>query len=150
MSKAFTKEDDVELPPEVPRPVGPVWVTAAGRALLVQRVDELRASGATLAALTLAARLEAARVAPGRRIGDLGPVRLGDRVRVGSEQGERSLFLVGPDEVDLAFEGAEAVSFVSPLGAALVGSEPGEVVEVEQPGREPYELEVLDVLADLS
>lgn len=144
MSKAFTKEE-VELPIEVPRPVGTVWMTAAGRDLLLQRVEQLRASGAMLAAETLATRLEVARVAPGRRPGDMSPVRLGDHVRVRGEHGERCIFLVGPDEVDLSFEGAEAVSFQSPLGAALVGSEVGELVEVEQPGRRVWELEVLAV-----
>lgn len=147
MSKAFTKEEDVELPPEAPRPNGPVWMTSEGRARLVLRVEELRADGATTAASTLAARLEVARVAPGRAPGDASPVRLGDRVRVRSEQGERWLFLVGPDEVDLTFEGVEAVSLSSPLGTALIGSEPGEVVEVERPGRPAHELELLEVRA---
>ena len=144
MSKAFTKED-VERPVEVPRPVGPVWMTAAGRELLLQRVEQLRKSGATLAAATLMARLEVARVAAGRPPGDTSPARLGDRVRVRGAQGERCLFLVGPDEVDLSFDGAEAVSILSPLGTALVGTEAGELVEVEQPGRQTYELEVLAV-----
>lgn len=147
MSKAFTKEDEAEPMPEVPRPTGPVWMTAAGRERLLLRVDELRASGATLAASTLAARLEVARVAPARAPGDTSPVRLGDRVCVRSSHGERWLFLVGPDEVDLEFGNAEAVSLSSPLGVALVGSEPGEVVEVEQPGRPAYELELLEVRA---
>ncbi|HRE91332.1 MAG TPA: GreA/GreB family elongation factor, partial [Myxococcota bacterium] len=85
------------------------------------------------------------RVAPARGPGDTGPVRLGDRVRVRGDHGERCLFLVGPDEVDLSFEGAEAVSILSPLGAALVGAEAGELVEVEQPGRVIHELEIVAV-----
>lgn len=156
MSKAFTREDDVELPPEVPRPVGPVWLTEKGREQLALRVEELRTSGAALAAATLMARLEVARVVPPRQAGDTGPIRLGDRVRVRGEDGERELRLVGPDEVALSTrsealeagsaDGVELVSFLSPLGAALIGAEVGDFVDVEQPNRENYELEVIGLV----
>ena len=145
MSKAFTKEDDVELAPEVPRPTGPVWLTSEGRGRLDAKVMLLRESGAVVAAQALALRLEVARVAPPRAPNDSGPIRLGDRVRVRNEQGERALFLVGPDEVDLVFDGVDAVSISSPLGAALIGAEIGDVVDVEHPGRDE-ELEVLALL----
>lgn len=145
MSKAFTKEDDVELAPEVPRPTGPVWLTEAGRHRLVDKVMTLREGGAVVAAQALALRLEVARVVPPRWPDDTSPIRLGDKVRVRGDQGERALFLVGPDEVDRVFDGVDAVSILSPLGTALIGAEVGDVVDVEHPGRDE-ELEVLSLL----
>ena len=66
----------------------------------------------------------------------------GATVRYANEAGlEREVCIVGVDEVDLK---RNHISWVSPLGRALLKSEPGATVALQAPGGTEY-LEIIDV-----
>ena len=85
-------------------------------------------------------RLEAAEVVdPAGRCSD--QVFFGATVRLKSASGERSVVIVGVDEVDPA---AGRVSWISPVASALLKACAGDKVSVNTPAG-PEELEILEV-----
>jgi transcription elongation GreA/GreB family factor len=150
MSRAFTRESDEDSAalPERAVSAHPNLVTPEGRAALETQVRSLgeqrqaaRAAGdqSLLARIErdlryFAQRLATARVVPRASAPDR--VRFGTQVRLRNESGaEQSFRLVGEDEADAA---RGRLSWVSPLGQALLGHEPGDTVQ-SQTG----ELEIL-------
>lgn len=89
----------------------------------------------------LTKRLEkAVLVDPARQQGD--KIFFGATVEVEEESGARRLFqIVGEDETDGA---ASKISWRSPVGRALLGKRPGDVIVVRRPAGE-VEIEVLSV-----
>jgi transcription elongation factor GreB len=84
---------------------------------------------------TIVDPLEQRKIAKGR-------VLFGCTVTVENEAGEEKVFsIVGPDELDAA---RGYVSWVSPIGRALLGSSAGEVVSFTAPGGQT-ELEIIRV-----
>lgn len=158
MSRAFVKESDrderIGVPPPPLPPGVPNYITPAGAArlraererLLVERT-RLRAAGTPEAAASLGAVEERIALIESREATwvELGAptaaaeVVFGARVTLeGSDGARRTVTLVGVDEVDVP---AGRVSFLSPLGRALVGARVGDVVTVERPrGGEEYEV----------
>ena len=152
MSRAFTREsdDDPGTLPERAVSSHPNLVTPNGRAALEAQVKSLegelvaaRAGGDS----TQRARIErdlryfTRRLATARVVA---PAAAPDRVRFGVEvtlRGssgvEQSFRLVGEDEADAA---RGLLSWVSPLGQALLGHEPGDTVRFQS-----GELEILRV-----
>ena len=88
-------------------------------------------------------RLEAAAVvdSAGR---DSDQVFFGASVRLRSASGERSVAIVGVDEVDPA---AGRVSWISPVAKALLKAREGDIVTVKTPAG-PEEMEILEVRYD--
>lgn len=137
MSVAFRREsDDEHLEPkfEIPIPPGPNLVTPRGLALLHSRVAEIEAR---LAALTDEDAIKAAkrdlRYWQTREVtAELVPAPSGKTVEIGTRVSfrlggkTRSLSIVGDDEADPA---KGLVSFSAPLSRALMGAEPGDVLE---------------------
>jgi transcription elongation GreA/GreB family factor len=140
MSRAFTREsdDDPGTLPERPVSSHPNLVTPSGRAALEAQVRSLeselvaaRAGGDS----TQRARIErdlryfTQRLATARVVAPAAAperVRFGVRVTLRNESGvEQSFRLVGEDEADAA---RGLLSWVSPLGQALLGHEPGDTV----------------------
>ena len=140
MSRAFTREsdDDPGTLPERPVSSHPNLVTPSGRAALEAQVRSLeselvaaRAGGDS----TQRARIErdlryfTQRLATARVVAPAAAperVRFGVRVTLRNESGvEQSFRLVGEDEADAA---RGLISWVSPLGQALLGHEPGDTV----------------------
>jgi transcription elongation factor GreB len=160
VSKAFTREDDAELPlvipPRAPLPDGvPNYVTAAGLAELHRELAELgverEAAERTLDEATRAralAAIGARRTALETRITsaelvppphDCGEVRFGATVVVESEAGTRQYSIVGVDEADAA---RGKIAFVSPLARALLGRSVGDSFELRKPsGAETFKIE---------
>jgi transcription elongation factor GreB len=158
MSKAFTSEETPDTgalarePPRL-RPGEVRYMTPDGQAALRAELERLRAASLDAARLPEAERLP--RLADlARRIalaeGTLaavtvlddggapeGTVAFGSWVTVEDEDGRRTTWrLVGPDEADPR---QRLVSVHSPVGAALLGREIGDAVEVERPdGRREY------------
>jgi transcription elongation factor GreB len=159
MSKAFTKEDDVDGPPVArPRVAGRRLLTPEGHAQALEewvrrRGEErprllqdtsvrgreaLRAAEARL--LELSSLLEAAEVVEAAPEGS--PASFGAWVTTVDEAGHHTTVrLVGPDEANPR---AGLLSVASPVGRALLGRQPGETAVVERP-RGPTELTVLSV-----
>ncbi len=76
--------------------------------------------------------LAIARVVPDRQQADGGVIGIGSRVKIQDESGEvEEIVLVGAAHADVL---AGKVSYESPVGAALLGKRPGDVVEVRTPG----------------
>ena len=137
MSVAFRREsDDEHLEPkfEIPIPLGPKWVTARGLALIQQRVAEIETR---LAALSDEDAIKAAkrdlRYWQTREVtAELVPAPSGKTVEIGTRVSfrlggkTRSLSIVGDDEADPA---KGLVSYSAPLSRALMGAEPGDVLE---------------------
>lgn len=154
MSRAFVNEDKLneaeELPP-LPLSPHPNYVTPAGLEQLRHRLAEaqarLRQPGATSAAelrrdiAWLEARIAAAiPVTPGSQPKDR--VAFGATVKVADPDGAaRSYQIVGEDQADPA---RGLVSWVSPLGKALIGAEVGAVVNWPRPAG-LLEIEVLEI-----
>jgi transcription elongation factor GreB len=158
MSKAFTRETDDEHDDDAPRPLGAElppgvrnYMTPAGAARLRGELDRLAhaprpETPAALQALErrlafLRGRLEALEIIdptgqpPGR-------VLFGAIVTVRAEDGEtRRYRLVGVDEADPP---RGDVSWRSPIAAALLGAEVGDVVTLRSP-RGDEELEIVAV-----
>lgn len=148
MSVAFTKETDLEATaadlPDRPISPHPNLVTASGLAQLEAALESARAA---YAAAQAAGNVEADRTAMARATRDLryyaarrasaqltepAPdgvhVVFGGTVAVEREDGRRQTWrIVGEDEADPA---RGSVSWVSPLGQALLGRSVGDVVEV--------------------
>ena len=143
MSRAFTREsdDDPGTLPERPVSPHPNLVTPNGLAAIEARVRSLesertaaRASGdsAQRARIERDLRYFTQRLATARVVA---PAAVPDRVRFGvevtlrNESGvEQSFRLVGEDEADAA---RGLLSWVSPLGQALLGHEPGDTVRFQ-------------------
>jgi len=143
MSRAFTREsdDDPGTLPERPVSPHPNLVTPNGLAAIEVRLRALereraaaRASGdsAQRARVERDLRYYTQRLATARVVA---PAAAPDRVRFGTEvtlrnQGgvEQTFRLVGEDEADAA---RGLLSWVSPLGQALLGHEPGDTVRFQ-------------------
>ena len=144
MSKAFTRESDGDEAgddlPERPVSSHPNFVTAAGLAAIDVELSRLHAEAAQLDPDR--DRMVAARVARDLRYWTArrasaqlvdppaagGVVQFGSSVTVERADGRRQTFrIVGEDEADPA---AGSVSWVSPMGAALLRREEGDVVRV--------------------
>lgn len=143
MSKAFTKEDDQGAEEDLPeRPLSPHpnFVTADGMQAIdreVARLQEALAAEQAAEDQYVAARLArdlrywAARKATAQLVDpptDSGVVQFGSTVTVLRADGRRQAFrIVGEDEADPA---RGSVSHASPMGAALLKREEGDVVRV--------------------
>lgn len=137
MSVAFRREsDDEHLEPkfEVPIPPGPNLVTQNGLVLIEAKVAELAALVPTLTDETdlVAARrdlkywhtrLATAELQPAA---DGAQVAFGCRVRFRLNGKEREIAIVGHDEADPA---QDRLAFTAPLARAMMGAEPGELVD---------------------
>ncbi len=142
MSKAFTKESDDDGVTELPEREISTFanlVTAEGLALIDAAIGEHSAAHA--AALAADDREAAARAARELRYWtqrrnsaqvqppptDCETVAFGSGVEIEREDGRRSVFrIVGEDEADPA---RGLLSWVSPLGRAMMGKDVGEGVE---------------------
>ncbi|MEA3043205.1 MAG: hypothetical protein QOH47_1043 [Sphingomonadales bacterium] len=134
MSVAFRRESDEEHKEprfELPIPVGPNLVTAAGLRQAQARVAELEAAIAAEADAERLAelqrdlryrrtRLATAELAPPPPQGE---AAFGSRVTFRMNGAERILDLVGDDEADPA---AGKIAFSAPLARALIGAGPGD------------------------
>ena len=150
MSVAFRRDSDEEhLEPkfELPIPPGPNLVTRRGLALIESRIDALEATIAAAddALATDAAKRDlrywrtrqaTARLAPPP---DPGVAAFGTHVAFRLNGAERAVRIVGDDEADPA---AGLVSFSAPLARALIGAEPGDLVDF---GGKPEAIEILSV-----
>ncbi|MEG3182344.1 GreA/GreB family elongation factor [Sphingomonas sp. LT1P40] len=153
MSVAFRRESDEEHKEpkfEIPMVPGPNLVTARGKALIDARVVELEAAlaGAEGDAREVVARdlrywhtrqTTAEIISPP----DDETVAIGSRVRFRFNGRERQIDIVGNDEADPA---ADRIAFQAPLAAALIGAEPGEMVDF---GGKAEAIEVLATTASL-
>ena len=143
MSRAFTREsdDDPGTLPERPVSSHPNLVTPSGLAALEAQVRSLeaerqlaRASGdsAQRARIERDLRYFTQRLATARVVAPAAApdrVRFGVRVTLRNESGaEQSFRLVGEDEADAA---RGLLSWVSPLGQALLGQQPGDTVRFQ-------------------
>jgi transcription elongation GreA/GreB family factor len=155
MSVAFRRESDEEHKEprfELPIPPGPNVVTQRGYGLIQARVETLEsqlpdaATDEQRAELNRdlrywRARLTSAQIAPAAS-GET--VAIGTRVTIEQNGLTRTLSIVGHDEADPA---AGLIAFASPLGRALIGSEPGD--EVESPGAgEPIRIVAIEPLGE--
>ncbi|MEA3048147.1 MAG: hypothetical protein QOJ53_2479 [Sphingomonadales bacterium] len=134
MSVAFRRESDEEHKEprfELPIPVGPNLVTAAGLRQAQARVAELEAAIAAEADAERLAelqrdlryrrtRLATAELAPPPPQGE---AAFGSRVTFRMNGAERILDLVGDDEADPV---AGKIAFSAPLARALIGAGPGD------------------------
>ena len=137
MSVAFRREGDEEhIEPkfEIPIPAGPNLVTARGLTLIRSRVAEIEAR---LAGLSDEAEIKSAKrdlrywqtrevTAELTAIPSGAKVEIGTRVSFRLGGNLRSLSIVGDDEADPA---KGLVSYSAPLSRALMGAEPGDVLE---------------------
>ena len=137
MSVAFRRESDEEHKEprfEIPIPVGPNLVTPTGLAQIEARVAELEpmiAAESDEARLAEAkrdlrywrTRLATAQVAPAAAEGQAG---IGSQVSYRHKGRLKEMRIVGDDEADPA---NGSVSFSSPLGRALIGSEVGDLID---------------------
>ena len=143
MSRAFTREsdDDPGTLPERPVSSHPNLVTPGGLAAIEARLRSLeteraaaRASGdsAQRARIERDLRYFTQRLATARVVAPAAApdrVRFGVRVRLRNASGaEQSFRLVGEDEADAA---RGLLSWVSPLGQALLGHEVGDTVRFQ-------------------
>lgn len=144
MSRAFVRENDGDAPEGVPeRPVSqhPNFVTARGLQQIDRRVRDLenereaakRAEDqAAVSSLERDLRYWLQRKSSAKLIErDSSPrkTRFGVRVTVRYEDGEeRSYTLVGEDEAEPA---RGHISWISPIAQALIGSEPGDEVQLQ-------------------
>lgn len=141
MSVAFRREGDEEhLEPkfEIPIPPGPNLVTARGLALIGERVTELESQVAKLAEdgseeTAIASAKRDLRYWQTRQItAELVPAPSGETVEIGTRVTfrlggkKRTLEIVGDDEADPA---SGRISFSAPLARAVMGAEPGELLE---------------------
>jgi transcription elongation GreA/GreB family factor len=137
MSVAFRREsDDEHLEPkfEIPIPPGPNLVTRRGLALIGERIAELAANLAAEDDETRRKSIQrelrywqtrevTAEVMPAPS-GAI--VEFGTRATILLKGKQRTLALVGDDEADPA---AGLLSFSAPLARAIMGAEPGDIVE---------------------
>lgn len=137
MSVAFRRESDEEHKEprfEIPIPVGPNLVTPAGLDQIERRTRELEATAAHEAdELRLAevkrelrfwrTRMATAQLAPRPAEGQVG---IGSLVRFTLKGAARAMRIVGDDEANPP---AGLISFSSPLGRALMGTEAGDMAD---------------------
>jgi transcription elongation factor GreB len=154
MSSAFVREPDetpAESPPERPVSTHPNFVTARGLKQIERAIADIEAKLSAcedeteLGWLRRDQRYWAARRASAQVIqaaDEPGEVAFGTRVSFRRDGGAvETVDLVGEDEADPA---KKRLSWVSPLASAMLGAEPGEVVELAT--REPpVEIEILSV-----
>lgn len=132
----------LSLPPGVPNAITP-----AGDAAFRARLDQARADRAALGdgGLDHARKLDLddeirwlnARIASFTVTVPPDPpeqVCFGCAVTIDGDRGERTLRLVGVDEAD----GVDAISWLSPVARALMGSRVGDEVELRTPGGEAW------------
>ncbi len=155
MSVAFRRDGDEEhLEPkfEIPIPPGPNLVTPRGAAMIDAKVAE---TGAEIAQL-IADGAELVRIDAAKRdlrywqtrqiTAELVPVPTGESVQIGStvtfrhNGKERVVTITGDDEADPA---AARIAYSAPLARALLGAEPGELLEF---AGKPDALEVLGIV----
>jgi len=171
MSKAFTRESEADEAPAAEPAPPPVknYLTPAGYARLKAELRQLVETERPEVVRTvswaakngdylygkrrlreidrrvrfLIKRLEAAAIvdSAGR---DSDQVFFGATVRLKSKSGERSVAIVGVDEVDPA---AGRVSWISPIAKALLKAREGDIVTVKTPAG-PEQLEILEVRYD--
>ena len=149
MSVAFTKEQDAEsVAADLPdRPISPHpnLVTPQGLALLEEALAQARAAYAAarqagvdvqgdrtaMARATRDLRYYSARRASAQLVeppADNAVARFGSTVTIDREDGRRQIFrIVGEDEADPA---AGAISYISPLAAALMGKGVGDEARI--------------------
>lgn len=138
MSRAFVKDDDEappELLPELPVSTAPNLVTPRGLRAIETKVTELEARLHEVADEVEAARLRRdLRYWHGRRAtaqvtespGDV--VGFGTRVRFRRGKGpERTIEIVGEDEAEPT---AGRIAYIAPIAHAMMGAEPGDVMEM--------------------
>ncbi|MFO0583833.1 MAG: GreA/GreB family elongation factor [Anaeromyxobacter sp.] len=134
MSKAFTSEETPDLGPvvRVPPRLAPGevrYVTPEGQAALRHELAALPAKDPRAAVVE---RTLAALTVLGPEAAPEGQVGFATWVEVEDAAGARKLFrLVGPDEADPR---RGLVSVHAPVGAALLGREVDDTVEVDLPG----------------
>ena len=141
MSRAFVREDDVDIGKALPdRPISahPNFVTKAGLAQIEANLTEARAAHAraeatsdqsSIAATAREVRYWSARRASAQLIpasDDKTEVRFGATVTILRNDGREQTFrIVGEDEADPA---KGSISYVSPLSRAMLGKSVGDVV----------------------
>lgn len=159
MSVAFRRESDEEHKEprfELPIPVGPNLVTAAGLALTEARVAELEAAVAAevdegrLAEMQRDLRYWRTRLAtaePGPAPPE-GEAAFGSRVTFRLNGEKRVLDIVGHDEADPA---NGKIAFSAPLARALIGAGPGDFSDFgnEADAIEIVAVEAIDAPGDL-
>ncbi len=152
MSVAFRRESDEEHKEprfELPIPVGPNLVTAAGLALAEARVaalealvasetDETRLAEAQRTLRYWRTRLATAELAPPPPPGE---AALGSRVTFRLNGQQRTIDIVGDDEAEPAHG---KIAFSSPLARALIGAGPGDFSDF---GGQSDAIEVVEVSA---
>jgi transcription elongation GreA/GreB family factor len=163
MSRAFVNEDQLAQHAALPErelSPHPNYVTPRGLALLKQRLSELEAERSTLlrrheinarehlAAVERDLRYYAARVESAKLVPfpaePPAQVTFGCRVVVVTPADEElSYTLVGEDEAEVA---RGLISWVSPLGRALLGARAGDTVVWQRPAGD-LELEIIEIAA---
>ena len=152
MSVAFRRESDEEHKEprfELPIPVGPNLVTAAGLALAEARVaaletlvasetDETRLAEAKRDLRYWRTRLATAELAPPPSDGE---AAFGSRVTFRLNGQERTIDIVGDDEANPA---SGKIAFSAPLARALIGAGPGDFSDF---GGQADAIEILAVAA---
>ena len=138
MSRAFTKESDNEMPPQMPeRPVisGPNPVTPRGARLIDEVVREIEAklkrAEAKDEGLERDRRYWLSRQSTMEQIPkptSYDRVSFGACVRIKRRDSESEVQLVGQDEADPT---KNLISWTSPLARAIEGAEIGETVELQ-------------------
>jgi transcription elongation GreA/GreB family factor len=143
MSKAFVKEGDDGTGEELPeRPISPHpnYVTAGGLEAIEREIERLQAAlaaeegaedRAVAARLARDLRYWTARKATAQLVdppSGSGVAQFGSTVTIARDDGRRQTFrIVGEDEADPT---QGSVSYASPMGAALLRREEGDVVTV--------------------
>jgi transcription elongation factor GreB len=156
MSRAFVKELDEAPPPETLPELRiserPNYVTPRGLAAIDARLAEINAALAAAPDEAETARLQrdlrywsarhaTAHVVTASEVPN-DEVAFGSRVTLRRDGGRpESIEIVGEDEADPA---VGKIAWVAPFAAALIGAEPGDVVEVG-PRKPPIEVEILSV-----
>jgi transcription elongation GreA/GreB family factor len=154
MSRAFVKEDHqpADILPELPISARPNYVTPRGLAAIDAKLAELNAALAAATDEVETARLQrdlrywSARHASAHLVSASevpnDEVAFGSRVTLRRDGGRpETIEIVGEDEADPA---AGKIAWVAPFAAALIGAEPGDIVEVG-PRNPPIKVEILSV-----
>ncbi len=131
VSRAFVKEDDgAEQPMALPQTGYPNYVTVAGLAQLRERLDAARASGSEREIEHWGSRVDSAIVVP-LEAASTKTVKFGATVTIESpDRTQRTYAIVGEDEAD-PLRGT--ISWISPLGQALIDSRVGKRVLWKRP-----------------
>src|SRR4051812_41996663 len=144
MSRAFVKETaESAPPPERMVDDGPNLVTAEGLAQIDGHIARIEAAMKTEANILLRETLardlryweirkSTAEVAPPPESNNGGPDRVsfGSTVTISRKGRQQTFRIVGVDEADAA---NGLISFRAPLAQAILGAEPGEIIEAPEP-----------------